>query len=439
MHSYFQIWVLAVKTLALHPMRSMLTVLGIFIGVASVVWLLAISEGISIEAQRQIEELGATNIILRSRLPVDDTSGDTTFWVHYGILRSDVDALMQIPTVTDALRIREAHREAHYGAVTIDSRLVACTPEYASVMKLMIDTGQFLSDAHVQQKANVCVLAGEAARQFFPVDNPIGKSIRIRELPYVVIGVMKPRTPMAGIGGSLAAQDSASDIYIPLTTFWQRIGDRVLFMRSGQRTGEEVQLSQITFQVASTEDVRPTAEAIMRTMQKLHSEEDYAVVVPLELLEQARTTRLMFMVFMGMIAAVTLAVGGIGIMNIMLATVTERPREIGIRRALGARQADITKQFLTETIVLSTVGGVVGILGGLMCPWAIEWLRHILQNTIPDAMNNLPQSVQAVTPQIVPWSLPLAFGISVAVGIVFGIYPALRAARMDPIEALRHE
>ncbi|MEO2008783.1 MAG: ABC transporter permease [Pirellulaceae bacterium] len=429
---------LAVKTLALHPMRSMLTVLGIFIGVASVVWLLAISEGISREAQRQIEELGATNIILRSRLPVEDTS-DTTFWVQYGILRSDVEALMQIPTVTDALRIREAYREAHFGPVSIDSHLVACTPEYAEVMKLTIDTGQFLSDAHVENRANVCVLAAEAAKQFFPVDNPIGKAIRIRELPYVVIGVMKSRTPMAGIGGSLAAQDFANDIYIPVTTFWQRIGDRVLFMRAGQRTGEEIQLSQITFQVNSTNDVRATADAISRTMKKLHSKEDYAIVVPLELLEQARTTRLMFMVFMGMIAAVTLIVGGIGIMNIMLATVTERTREIGIRRALGARRADITRQFLTETVVLSTVGGVIGILGGLTCPWMINWLREILQNTIPDAMNNLPASVKAVTPQIVPWSLPLAFGISVAVGVIFGIYPALRAARMNPIEALRHE
>lgn len=438
MHSYLQIWMLAVKTLALHPMRSMLTVLGIFIGVASVVWLLAISEGISREAQRQIEELGATNIILRSRLPVEDTS-DTTFWVQYGILRSDVEALMQIPTVTDALRIREAYREAHFGPVSIDSHLVACTPEYAEVMKLTIDTGQFLSDAHVENRANVCVLAAEAAKQFFPVDNPIGRAIRIRELPYVVIGVMKSRTPMAGIGGSLAAQDFANDIYIPVTTFWQRIGDRVLFMRAGQRTGEEIQLSQITFQVNSTNDVRATADAISRTMKKLHSKEDYAIVVPLELLEQARTTRLMFMVFMGMIAAVTLIVGGIGIMNIMLATVTERTREIGIRRALGARRADITRQFLTETVVLSTVGGVIGILGGLTCPWMINWLREILQNTIPDAMNNLPASVKAVTPQIVPWSLPLAFGISVAVGVIFGIYPALRAARMNPIEALRHE
>jgi len=434
-----QTWRLSVKNLYLHPLRSGLTVLGIFIGVASVVWLLAISEGISNEAQRQIAELGATNIILRSKLPVQELSSDATFWVRYGILRADVDALMQIPTVTNALKIREAKREAHFGGVTLDSHLVACTPEYAQALHLEIDQGQFISDVHVRQRANVCVLAAGTASQFFPVDNPLGKVIRVRELPYVVIGVMKHRAPMAGIGSSLAAQDFTNDIYIPVETFWQRIGDRVLFVGAGTRTGEEIELSQITFQVASIEDVQPTANAVERTMRKLHGEEDYAVVVPLELLEQARTTRLMFMVFMGLIAAVTLIVGGIGIMNIMLATITERTREIGIRRALGARRGDITKQFLAETIVLSVVGGVTGILGGLTCPWAIQRLRGFLQGTIPEAMDNLPQSVQNVTPQIVPWSIPLAFGISVAVGVVFGIYPALRAAQMDPIEALRHE
>jgi putative ABC transport system permease protein len=434
-----RIWQLGIKSLLLHPLRSMLTVLGIFIGVASVVWLLAIGEGISREAQRQIEELGARNIILRSILPPEGTVNDTTFYVRYGIRRDDVDALMQIPTVTNTLKIRETMREAHYGPVTIGGHLVACTSEYSQVMRLEVELGRFISDLDVDQRANVCALAAGAAKQFFPTENPVGKVIRIRELPYVVVGVMKPRSPMAGIGSSLAAQDFTNDIYIPLETFWQRIGDRVLFMQSGQRSGEEVEISQITFQVASTKDVLPTADAIRRTMNKLHREEDFAVVVPLELLEQARTTRLMFMVFMGLIAAVTLVVGGIGIMNIMLATVTERTREIGIRRALGARQVDITRQFLAETVVLSAVGGITGIAGGLTCPWVIQRLREFLQQTMPEAMNNLPQAIKNITPEIVPWSIPLAFAISVAVGVFFGLYPAIRAAKMDPIEALRRE
>ena len=434
-----RIWRLGIKSLVLHPLRSMLTVLGIFIGVASVVWLLAIGEGISQESQRQFEEMGATNIILRSRLPIDGSIPSTTFYAEYGILREDVAALMDIPTVKNAIKIREASREAHYGPVTIDSHLVACTPEYAEVMRLELADGRFISDIDVLRRENVCVLAAIAARRFFPVDDPLGKVIRVRELPYVVVGVVKEKRATAGIGSSLAAQDFASDVYIPLTTFKQRIGDQVLFMRPGQRIGEIVQLRQITSQVESTVDVMPTAAAIERTMSKLHDTEDYVVVVPLELLEQARTTRLMFMIFMGLIAAVTLIVGGIGIMNIMLATVTERTHEIGIRRALGARQIDIAKQFLAETVVLSIVGGVTGILGGLTCPWVMDWVRGLLQRAVPEAMNNLPAGIQGVSPIIVPWSIPVAFLISVAVGIIFGIYPALRAASMDPIEALRHD
>jgi putative ABC transport system permease protein len=148
---------------------------------------------------------------------------------------------------------------------------------------------------------------------------------------------------------------------------------------------------------------------------------------------------MMFIMFMGAIAAISLVVGGIGIMNIMLATVTERTREIGIRRALGAKRSDITRQFLAETIVLSVVGGMSGILGGLTCGPLSDWARQAATRLAPQAMSTLPEVVRDVRPEVVPWSIPLAFGISVVVGVVFGLYPAQRAAMMDPIEALRHE
>jgi ABC-type antimicrobial peptide transport system permease subunit len=173
-------------------------------------------------------------------------------------------------------------------------------------------------------------------------------------------------------------------------------------------------------------------------LARTHRAEDYTITVPLELLEQARNTRLMFIAMMGLVAAISLVVGGIGIMNIMLATVTERTREIGIRRAIGARRRDITRQFLVETVVLSIGGGLTGAIGGLACGPAFALAMGVMHSVFPRAMAALPEVVRTMVPIIVPWSLPLAFGISVAIGIVFGLYPAKRAALMNPIEALRH-
>jgi ABC-type antimicrobial peptide transport system permease subunit len=177
---------------------------------------------------------------------------------------------------------------------------------------------------------------------------------------------------------------------------------------------------------------------VRRSLAKSHDREDYTIAVPLELLEQARNTRLMFIAMMGLVAAISLVVGGIGIMNIMLATVTERTREIGIRRAIGARRNDITQQFLVETVVLSVTGGITGMIGGLACTPIFALLMKFLLSAFPKAMAALPDVVRTMVPIIVPWSLPLAFGISVAIGVLFGLYPARRAAAMNPIDALRH-
>jgi ABC-type antimicrobial peptide transport system permease subunit len=187
------------------------------------------------------------------------------------------------------------------------------------------------------------------------------------------------------------------------------------------------------------ENVMETAELIKETLKRRHKWQDYGVTVPLELLEQARIERLMSIVLMVLIAAISLVVGGIGIMNIMLATVTERTREIGIRRALGAKRRDIVRQFLVETMALSTVGGLTGVLFGLTCTPLLTAVRWGLLHFAPNVMQQLPDVFRTVSPVIVPWSIPLAFGIAVTIGVIFGLYPAMRAASMDPIEALRHE
>jgi putative ABC transport system permease protein len=439
---WLRTWQTGIKSLALHPLRSLLTVLGIFIGVASVIWLLAIGEGISVKAQEQIEGLGAKNIIIRTIKPPSEATDAIVGLVPFGITRDDFECLSDrrvFPTVQRALPIRELRRRFSHEGHTIDGRLVGCTPEYADVTLLELDRGHFITDVDVHDKNNFCVLAAEVAEKLFSYEEPVGKKIHVENNYYDVVGVMKPRAPTAGVGGSLAAQDFSSDVYVPIDTLWRRIGDMVITVRSGTREGEIVELSQITLRVDKVEHVMETSELVKETLRRRHRWEDYGVTVPLELLEQARTMRLMFIVFMGLIAAISLLVGGIGIMNIMLATVTERTREIGIRRALGAKRRDIVRQFLIETVALSVVGGLTGVLGGLTCGPVWNVIRGGMERFAPHVMKQLPDVIRTVTPVVVPWSIPLAFGIAVTIGVIFGLYPAMRAAAMDPIEALRHE
>jgi putative ABC transport system permease protein len=441
---------LGLKSLLLHKLRSGLAMLGIVFGVFSVIAMLAIGEGASLQAQQQVVALGATNIIVRSVKPLEESSssssgggGRSSMQVpRYGLLRTDFERLTKtIPTIRRAIPIREIPKEARYTKRTVVGRMVGCTSDYLEVNHLKLSRGRFLTDTDDEALLNVVVIASEVASTLFPTESPLGKSIQIGNIYFNVIGVTSERTASAAVGGSLSGQDFNKDFYVPISTVRARVGDMVFTQKSGSFEAEHVELNQITMSVANVSDVVSTAELIRETLDKYHTQKDFDVVVPLELLRQADQMRQIFNVVLGSIAAISLVVGGIGIMNIMLATVTERTREIGVRRALGATQSDIIEQFLTETIVLSGLGGLMGVGLGLLTPLAFEGLRELVLGVVLEggASNNDAMKIfREMRPQVAFWSMPLAFGISVGIGVVFGIYPARNAARMDPIEALRH-
>jgi len=417
-------------------MRAGLAALGIFIGTTTVIWLVAVGEGVSHRAQQQILELGATNVIVRSKEPNDALERDSNSRVKtYGLLRNDYRRIVEnIPNIRRAIPMKELRFELRMGNRTADAKLVGCVDDYLQLNRLQIARGRWLTSRDRGNK--VVVLADDTAKRLFPFENPIGKTIWVGSEFYKVIGQTKPRTASAAIGGSLDSRDYNLDAYIPLTTLRRRVGDLVMKRVGGEFQGEQVELSQITVEVDRIEDVDEMAQIIGTLLKKFHDQEDYAVVVPKELLRQAERTRAMFNALLVVIAGISLLVGGIGIMNIMLATVTERTREIGIRRALGATRQDIIKQFLIEAVVLTASGGVLGVLFGLSVGPVFRALRAGLTILSPDL---LPPVVHLIEPRIAPWSIVLSLLISLVVGVLFGVYPARQAAFMDPIEALRHE
>ena len=432
---------LGVHSLFLHKLRAGLAVLGIVIGITAVIWLVALGEGVSYQAQRQIEQLGATSIMVRSVKPAQNSSETSrSMFVSYGILREDYKRFVSnIPWLDQIVPMREIRQEVRYDDQSNECRLVGCTAAYLPLNHLNVRRGRFLSDQDAASRANVCVIADGLARTLFSYNDPIGQSVQIGTDFYVVVGQTRHRTPTSAIGGSMSGQDYNLDVYIPLETLKTRIGDMVFLSRSGSREGEVVELSQVTMSVDSIDDVQPTADIVRSLLKKFHKNEDYAVNVPMDLLEQARLMRIMLNILCVIIAGISLLVGGIGIMNIMLATVTERTREIGIRRALGAKRSNIIQQFLVEAIVLTFAGGAIGVLLGFLCGPIITAFRDTLTFFLPNMMAQLPEVIHHLEPRIMTWSVVASLVISIGVGVLFGLYPAMRAAKMDPIEALRHE
>jgi putative ABC transport system permease protein len=415
---------LSLQSLALHWLRSLLTMLSVVLGVASVIVMLAVGEAARYEAVRQIQELGAANIILRSIKPADDKKldEDENAFLLFGITPADKQRIAEtIPTVKSVIPVRQFNKDVRYHEHVAECRIVSVLPSFATLNNIQLGRGRFITEFDNANFDNVAVLGAAAATELFPIEDPIGKSIQLDEKNYFrVVGVTRHKEVSTGTGSSLGGQDYNHDVYIPFETDRVRIGQELMTFKSGTFKVERIDISQLTVIVDRMEDVKRTAEVIELMIDQFHPRKDVEVIVPLELIEQAEKAQRLFTMVLGAIASVALLVGGIGIMNIMLATVTERTREIGIRRALGAKRADISRQFLVETMTLSSLGGLIGILLGVLLSWIVS--RFFGFPTI-----------------LKPWAAVLAFAVSLIVGLIFGTYPAYRAARMDPIEALRHE
>lgn len=411
---------IGIKSLWRHKMRSSLTVLGITFGVCSVVAMLAIGQGAGHEAQEQIAALGSHNIIIQSVAPPrDEEEDDDGFVLEYGLRYVDAERIREnVPNVTVMAQARRIRKTVQQGRHRLESHVVGTSPWYPEISKLTMREGRFFGSREMHGRKNVCVLGRKAARVLFPFGGAVGRLVNVGNLRYRVVGVL------GGAGRGEVDElevrgDPDTEIYIPMTTMQNHFGD-VAPTGSGGLSGEKVELHEIVVQVDELESVPHVENMVEQILKQDRSRRDYELVVPYQLLEQARQTTRIFSIVLGSIAAISLVVGGIGIMNITLATVMERTREIGIRRAVGAKKRHIVEQFLMETVLLSVFGGIFGILMGLAAPHFVT--RFAGMETI-----------------VTLWSLVLAFGISALVGLLSGLYPAYRAANMDPIEALRHE
>jgi putative ABC transport system permease protein len=422
---------LGIKSLLLHKMRSALTMLGIIFGVCSVIAMLAIGEGASYEAQETIKKLGSNNVIIRSvKPPEENASGGggssgsrRSFVSEHGITYKDAGRIQgTIPGVASVLPMRIIRDNVIFDRSNIQVQIIGTHPNYPEMTGAKMIRGRFLSSTDESRQANVCVITLSLAQHLFPYQNPLEEEVRIGADYYQVVGLLQEQgtEKQRAQSGNTEGQALDSNVYVPLATARSRFGDVVTTRSAGSFSAEKVELHQLTVQFHDPQAVEAAVPQIEALFGRFHKRKDFEFIVPLQLLRQAEQTKRIFNIVLGSIAAISLLVGGIGIMNIMLATVTERTREIGVRRALGAKKKDIITQFLVETVVLSFGGGLIGVMAGVIIPLAISHFTDM----------------RAI---ITWWSVILAFSISGLIGVVFGIYPASSAANLDPIDALRHE
>ncbi len=414
----------ALRNLMRHKLRSLLTALGIIFGIASVVSMVSAGEGARREILDQIRELGTDNIIINAvKPPAEQNSkkSEETYVLEYGLTFRDLEQIRRtLPVVTEALPVHDVKERIWFRSRKVEAKVHGVTPRYFERLNLKPLLGRVLDEKDERDRSRVCVVRARVLNEAKYVGDPLKLDLKIGTHYYRVVGVLPDFATKNPDRAILGLDDRALEVYAPFETVVDRLGLTKGNVESGTWEMSRVELHQIVCTVDSEENVTSAARGIQAILEKFHERKDYAVTVPIELLQSRARTQRTFDIVLPVIAGIALLVGGIGILNIMLASVTERTREIGIRRAIGASQFDITLQFLVETVTLALVGGVLGVLLGIGGSFAIEHFT-------------------AWKPVVTFDAVAVSLAISCLTGVVFGIYPARRAAMMSPVQALRHE
>jgi putative ABC transport system permease protein len=401
----------AVENLSTHKLRSVLTMLGMIFGVGAVIAMLSIGEGAEREAMAMIERLGVRNILVRDIDMRDDELSEVRE-TSPGISPRDAVA---IADAVPGVELTCQHVEVEpfsvlSGGRTVDATAHGVDASFAELTNLRLATGRFFDVVDVAEHAQVCVIGEGVRRELFGYEEAVGRDLKVNQIWLEVVGVLEASAGASTVQG-VAVGSTDLEIYLPVTTAIRKLDLPLL----------EAPLDEVIVRLAPEASPGEAAQLIDGLLSRLHGgEDDYELVVPEALLEQSRKTQRLFNIVMGAIAGISLLVGGIGIANIMLATVFERTREIGVRRAVGARQADIRTLFLMESFTISVLGGLAGVIVGLV-------------------ISKVVAASAGWSTVVTVWSVVLAFGVSMAVGIGSGLYPALRAAKLNPIDALRWE